>query len=108
MGREAFRPTRPTLLTRPTYLTRLFLLQGDREVRAAVPCATRGCLVRVDRAILAEAHRAEPRRVDAPADQVIARRVGATLAERQVVLLRADGVSVTFDGHLNGRIRLQL
>ena len=58
------------------------------QVRAAVLRAALGRVVVGDRAIFAVADRAQPRRRDAAAHEVVARRVGAALAERQVVLLR--------------------
>jgi hypothetical protein len=49
------------------------------------------------RALLAVAHGAEPIGADAAAREIVAHRVGAPLAERQVVLGRADVAGVPFD-----------
>src|SRR5882672_5396939 len=59
------------------------------------------------RPLFAVAHRAEAIRADAAADEVVAHRSGTTLAERQVVLGRADVAGVAFDLHPDVRVLLQ-
>src|SRR5689334_22612242 len=54
--------------------------------------------VGADRALLAVGDRADARLVDAQRGQVVRHRVGATLAEREVVLAGAALVAMTFDG----------
>src|SRR5262245_40632821 len=76
---------------------RLLPLEVDDERRTTVQPASLLAAVVVLRPLLAVADRAQPVGSDAPADQVIAHRVGAAIAERQVVLGRADIARMAFD-----------
>src|SRR5690606_27965179 len=72
---------------------------GDAELDAAVP-APGGLVGALHRGrALAEAHDLEPRARNAEVLEVLARRVGAALAEREVVLLAAALVGVALDDH---------
>src|SRR5437667_403551 len=65
-------------------------LLEDDELDATVPGAPGGGGVGVEGVGLAEAHRLEAILLDPPADEVAAHRVGAVLAQVQVVLGGAD------------------
>ena len=83
------------------------LLGGDEEVRAAVLLPAVFRLLGAEGALLAVGDGADPGRVDAERDQVLAGRVCAPVAEREVVLGRAAVVAVAFDQELRARVRLQ-
>src|SRR5262245_3810439 len=79
----------------PLFL-RLFL-QVDDQSRTTVETARLFASVVVLRTLFAVAHRGETRLRHAPADQIVADRVGSAIAEREVVFGRADVAGVTFD-----------
>src|SRR5688572_565534 len=79
------------------------LSHDDHKMSAAVLRSTLSGIVIGDRPVLAVGHRAYPGRSDAAAHEVITRRAGPTLAERDVVLLRSDAVGVALDRHLDVR-----
>src|SRR5262249_46177655 len=83
------------------------LRQPDDERGAAVEPAGLFARVVVLRALFAEAHRREPVGGDAAANEVVAHRVGAALAEGEVVLRRADVAGVPFDVHADVGVALQ-
>ncbi len=60
-----------------------------------------------DRALLTVAHEREAVGSDALGDQIIDRGLGATLAECEVVLVRAALVAVTLDEHERVAVRAQ-
>src|SRR5688572_1553913 len=85
-----------------------YLLDDHSEVSAAVHRASLGSVVVGNRTLFAVADRPQPVRRNAAAGEIVANRVGAPLAEREVVLDGADAVAVAFDRHVERRVRLQL
>ena len=84
-------------------LTLPLLLDAHDERGAAIEAAGLFARVVVLRPLLAVADGAQPVGADAAAGQVVAHRVGAALAERQVVFGRADVAGVAFDLDAAGR-----
>src|SRR5262245_1394972 len=71
--------------------------ESDDQRRSTVEAARLLAGVVVLRTLLAVADGAEPIRADAAADEIVAHRVGAAFAEREVVFRRADVAGVAFD-----------
>src|SRR5258707_10388654 len=92
------RPPRSTLFP----YTTLF-----RSVRAAVLRPRGVVMARIERPLFAVADGAHARPVDAERGQEVARRIGAAVAEGQVVLLGSALVAMSFDEQVVVRMRLQ-
>src|SRR2546428_4556414 len=60
-----------------------------------------------ERPLLAVGHGLDPTPIDAVADDVLLRRRGAAIAERQVILVRAALVAVPADADAQGRVSLE-
>src|SRR5690606_3556297 len=86
---------------------RALSLHANDQRRAAIEPSRLFARVVVLRPLLAVAHRAQTIGADAAAREVIAHRVGAAFAEREVVFGRADVAGVAFDLEPQLRILLQ-
>ena len=76
-------------------------------MRAAILAPARLVLLVANRPLLAVADDGDAVRLDALGDEVIHRRLCATLAERQVVLVGAALIAVSFDKYEVLGVRLQ-
>src|SRR5450759_4879866 len=72
----------------------------DDEVRSAVRGVGRYVLARIERLLFTDRRDRQAGRIDAELDHVVERRLGALLAEHEVVLVGAANVAVAFDRDL--------
>src|SRR4051794_37065600 len=100
------RQSGPAPLWRPARAG-LLLRHAHGEGGAPVEAPRLFARVVVLRSLLTVAHAAEPVRTDAVAREVVANRVRAALAERQVVFGRADVAGVAFDLDPQARVLAQ-
>src|SRR5579862_4095659 len=84
-----------------------YLPRGEEEVSPAVLLPAVFGLRGAERPFLAVGDGPDPRAVDSERGQVLASRVGAPVAEREVVLRRAAVVAMTLDQELRARMGLE-